>query len=189
MIKKKFFKINGKVWCFVPRSASTSIALSIDNFRKGKTIDFEDRTISHMMSPQNRITDLMCYEENSKARCIFGNLEIIKRDFETVAAFREPIDRFLSGCAREGWDVTQGILELQKEEINLHIRSQHTFILPETKLFRHSDQLNDLLVYIGVTTELKHMNKSDIKPTATEEQIIILREFYEKDYVIYDAIV
>jgi hypothetical protein len=161
---KRYYIVGDKLLCFIPRTGSTSLLKLIEakHYPKHKGIDVD----IHWRTPS--IID------NHKS--------------ELVSMFRDPIERFISGCAQTGRTVEQGIEELKKSNIDIHIRPQYTYLseLRPTKLFRFPEQLNECAEYIGLPTPIPHENKSKNKPEVTEEQLTWLKEYYIRDLEIFN---
>jgi hypothetical protein len=157
---KRYYVVGDKLLCFIPRTGTTSLLQLI-----------EDKYY-----PQHKHTGVDIH---------FRTPSIIDdHKSELIAVIRDPIDRFLSGCARRDWTVEQGIEELQKPNVDIHIRPQYTFLSEHrpTKFFQFPDQLNECAEYLGLPTPIPHLNRMDVKPEMTAKQKVWLIEYYMKDF-------
>ena len=164
---KRYFVVGDKLLCFIPRTGSTSLLKLIEdkhypNSLKGMGI-----------TPHFRIPSII--DDHKSPMC---------------AMFRNPIERFISGCAQTGRTVAEGIDELQNERVDIHIRPQYTYLseLRETKLFKFPEQLDECAEWLGLPTPVPTLNVSKTKPEATEEQIKWLTEYYKKDFELFNII-
>ena len=164
---KRYFKVGDKLLCFIPRTASTSL-LTLIQTKHYPFLEKIDNVTLHFKIPS--IVD------DGKS--------------ELLAVVRNPIDRFLSGCARKNWTVEQGILELQKENVDIHIRPQYTFLSEDrpTKLFLFPNQVDEVASYLGLPTPVPKKNVSKTKPIPTQEQLTWLTEYYKKDFDLINSI-
>jgi hypothetical protein len=162
---KRYYIVGDKLLCFIPRTGSTSLL-----------------TIIQDKHYPNQKTDIDIH---------FSTPSIIDDGkSELVSMFRNPIERFVSGCAQLKWSIERGIEELKKPIIDVHIRPQYTFLSEQrpTKLFKFPDQLTECAVYLGLESPLPHLKKSISKPELTEEQTAYLIEFYAKDLELFNAL-
>lgn len=164
MTLKRYFIVGDKLMCFIPRTASTSLLTLIQEKYYPRLEKVKNVTL-HFKIP--------------------SVIDDGKR--ELVAVIRDPIDRFLSGCARKNWTVEQGIEELKKEVPDLHIRPQISFLSEkrETKLFKFPDQIDEIAEYLGLSTPVPRKNVSKSKPAPTLEQIDWLTEYYAEDFKLW----
>ena len=160
MMLKRYYIVGEKLFCFIPRTGTTSLLQLIEEkyYPRNKDIAID----IHFKTPS-------IIDDGKK---------------ELVAVIRDPIDRFLSGCARREFTVEQGIEELKKEQPDIHIRSQYTFLSENrpTKFFRFPDELDACAEYLGLSTPIPHLNKMEVKSVPTDEQIVWLTEYYKKDF-------
>jgi hypothetical protein len=161
---KQYFIVGEKLLCFIPRTGSTSLLKLIED----KHYPFM-RNVK--VAPQFRIPSR---PDDGKS--------------ELVSMIREPLSRFLSGCAQKGYTVEQGIAELQKPRVDIHIRSQYTFLSEkrETKLFRFPDELTACAEYLNLPTPIPHLNVSVTKPELTPEQEAWLNQYYHIDLKLWE---
>lgn len=164
---KRYFVIGDKLLCFIPRTGSTSILQLVENkhYPHLKRMD----SVPHFKIPS--IID--------------------DHKSELVSMFRNPVERFVSGCVQKGWTIEEGIEKLKGEKVDIHIRPQYTFLSEnrETKLFRFPEQLQDCVNYLGLTEEpLPHLSKSPSKPKLTKKQTEFLIEYYKKDIEIFKGL-
>jgi hypothetical protein len=164
---QRYFVVGDKLLCFIPRTGSTSLLKLIEdkhypNSHKGMGI-----------TPHFRIPSII---DNHKS--------------EMCAMFRNPIERFISGCTQTGRTIAEGIEELKKEQVDIHIRPQCTYLseLRETKLFKFPEQINDCAEWLGLPTPVPMLNVSKKKPEATKEQIEWLNEYYAKDFELFNKL-
>ena len=164
---KRYFVVGDKLLCFIPRTGSTSLLKLIEdkhypNSAKGMGI-----------TPHFRIRSII--DDHKSPMC---------------AMFRDPIQRFISGCAQTNRTIAEGIVELQNERVDIHIRSQHSYLseLRETKLFKFPDQIDECAQWLELPTPVPTLNVSKEKPVATEEEIAWLREYYKRDIEIFNAL-
>jgi hypothetical protein len=164
---KRYFIVGGKLLCFIPRTGSTSLLKLIETKHYPYLSNIKGIT-PHFKTPS--IID--------------------DHKSELVSMFRCPIERFISGCAQKKWNVAEGIAELKKEIVDIHIRPQNTFLSDNrpTKLFRFPEQLDACAAYLGLPTPIPHLNKSKVKPTASAEELAWLTEYYKKDLEIFNSI-
>ena len=157
---KRYFIVGDKLLCFIPRTASTSL-LTLIQEKYYPSLKNVDITLHFKISS---IVD------DGKS--------------ELLAVIRNPIDRFLSGCARKKWTVEQGIEELKKESPDFHIRAQYTFLSERrpTKIFKFPEQIDELATYLGLPTPVPRLNGSESKPVPTAEQLEWLTTYYQKDF-------
>jgi hypothetical protein len=165
---KRYFVVGDKLLCFIPRTGSTSLLKLIEdkhypNSHKGMGI-----------TPHFRITSII--DDHKSPMC---------------AMIRNPIDRFISGCTQTKRTVAEGIEELQKPQVDIHIRPQYTYLseLRETKLFKFPEQIDECAEWLGLPTPVPLINKSvRKKPKATKEELEWLNEYYKKDFEIYNTL-
>jgi len=165
---KRYFKVGNKLLCFIPRTASTSL-LTLIQEKYYPFLTKIDNVTLHFKIPS-------IVDDNKS---------------ELLAVIREPIDRFLSGCARKKWSVSQGIEELKKDNVDLHIRPQYTYLSEgrPTKLYKFPDQIDELVAYLGLPTPVPKKNVSKSKPIPTTNELIWLKEYYKKDTELYENII
>lgn len=158
---KQYFKVGNKLMCFIPRTASTSLLTIIQEKYYPRLKNIENVTL-HFKIPS--------IADDGKS--------------ELVAVIRDPIDRFLSGCARKKWSIDEGIAELKKDKPDFHIRPQYTFLSEQrpTKLFKFPNQIDELASYLGLPTPVPKLNSSKSKDTPNVEQLNWLIEYYKKDF-------
>lgn len=166
MSLKRYFKVGDKLLCFIPRTASTSLLTLIQQ----KHYPFSERINIALHFKIPSIID------DGKS--------------ELLAVVRNPIDRFLSGCSRKKWTVAQGIEELKKEKIDIHIRPQYTFLSENrpTKLFLFPSQIDEVATYLELPTPVPRKNVSKEKPIATQEELDWLTEFYQRDFDLISSL-
>ena len=164
---KRYFKVGDKLLCFIPRTASTSLLTLIQEKYYPFLAKIDNVTL-HFKIPS-------IVDDNKS---------------ELLAVLRNPIDRFLSGCARKNWTVTQGIEELKKDNVDLHIRPQSSFLSEDrsTKFFKFPDQIDELATYLGLPTPVPRKNISKSKPIPNNEELIWLTEYYKKDFELFNSI-
>lgn len=158
---KRYFIVKDKMMCFIPRTASTSLLTLIEDKY------YPERKRLKKLPIHYRIRTSM---DRGK--------------YELVSMIRNPVDRFLSGCGRKGWSVSEGIEKLKKDKIDIHIRPQYTFLSEknETKLFLFPDEIDKLAEYLDLPTPVPTLNSCNTKPTPTNEELVWLNEYYKKDF-------
>lgn len=164
---KRYFVVGGKLLCFIPRTGSTSLLKLIEEKHYPKA----PKGIG--VSPHFRTPSII--DDRKSPMC---------------AMFRNPIERFISGCAQTKRTIEEGIEELKKERVDIHIRHQHSYLseLRETKLFKFPDQINDCAEWLELPTPVPTINVSKSKPVATQEQLVWLTEYYKKDLEIFNSL-
>jgi hypothetical protein len=164
---KRYFIVGDKLMCFIPRTASTSLLTLIEEKYYPRLKHIDNVTL-HFKIP--------------------SVIDDGKR--ELVAVIRNPVERFLSGCARKKWTIEYGIEELKKDSPDFHIRAQYTFLSEkrETKFFKFPDQIDEIANYLGLPTPVPKLNVSSSKPIPTDEQLAWLTEYYKKDFDLLNRI-
>lgn len=164
---KRYFIVGDKLLCFIPRTGSTSLLKLIED----KYYPNNHKGIG--VTPHFRIHSV---------------IDDHKR--ELVSMFRNPVERFVSGCAQKKYTIEHGIAELQKERVDFHIRSQHTFLSNDspTKLFKFPEQIDSCAEYLGLPTPVPFLNVSKSKPVVTKKQLAWLKEYYKKDLEIFNSL-
>ena len=164
---KRYFVVGDKLLCFIPRTGSTSLLKLIED----KHYPNSPKGIG--ISPHFRIPSII--DDRKSPMC---------------AMFRNPIDRFISGCTQTKRTLDEGIKELQNERVDIHIRHQHSYLsdLRETKLFKFPDQIDACAEWLGLPTPVPTLNVSKKKPKATKEQLEWLTEYYKKDLEIFNTL-
>ena len=162
---KRYFVVGDKLMCFIPRTASTALLSLI-----------EDKFYPHLKNIKNITPHFK----------IPSVIDDGKR--ELLSVIRNPVERFISGCARKNWTIEQGILELKKESPDFHIRAQYTFLSEArpTKLFKFPEQIDELANYLGLPTPVPRINVSTVKPVPTEAELEWLNNYYKKDFELFN---
>lgn len=162
---KQYFMVGEKLMCFIPRTASTSL-LTLIQEKYYPQLQHIDNVTLHFKIP--------------------SIIDDGKR--ELVAVIRNPVERFLSGCARKKWTVEEGITELKKENPDFHIRPQYTFLSEkrETKFFKFPTQIDEIATYLGLPTPVPMKNVSTSKPVPTDTQLEWLNSYYQKDFELFN---
>ena len=121
----------------------------------------------------------------------------------TVALIRNPVDRFVSAMSQVNlMDVDAAIysmlngtdIQMAKGKLNIsknsHFRLQVKWLVPDTKLYRFPDHLQEAAIQLGMQIPLPVVNAaSRPKPTLTPQQQQIVEQYYAEDIVLYDSIV
>ena len=167
MSLKRYFLVGDKLMCFIPRTASTSL-LSLIQDKYYPYLKKIDNVTLHFKIPS-------IVDDGKK---------------ELISVLRNPVDRFLSGCARKKWTVAEGIEELKNDNPDFHIRAQYTFLSEDrpTKFFKFPNQIDEIASYLGLPTPVPIKNASITKPIPTDEQLIWLNEYYKKDFELFNEI-
>ena len=93
------------------------------------------------------------------------------------------LDSLLNGTVIE---MPRGKLNLSK---NPHFKRQILWMLPDTKLYRFPDHLNEAASELGMELPLPVVNAaSRPKPTLTLEQQQIVETYYAEDITLYNSI-
>ena len=120
----------------------------------------------------------------------------------TLALVRNPVDRFVSAMSQVNlMDVDIAldsllngtVIEMPRGKLNLsknpHFKRQILWILPDTKLYRFPDHLNEAATELGMELPLPVVNAaSRPKPTLTPEQQQIVETYYSEDITLYNSI-
>jgi hypothetical protein len=162
---KRYFIVGDKLMCFIPRTASTALLSLIEDKYYPQLKNIKDIT------PHFKIPSII---DDGK--------------HELVSVIRNPIDRFVSGCARKNWTIEEGITELKKEVPDFHIRPQYTFLSEnrETKLFKFPEQIDELASYLGLPIPVPKINVSSSKSTPNTRQLEWLTDYYKKDFELFN---
>jgi len=121
----------------------------------------------------------------------------------TLALVRNPVDRFISAMSQVNLtDVAIAldsllngtVIEMPKGKLNLsknpHFKRQILWMLPDTKLYRFPDHLNEAAVELGMQLPLPVINSaSRPKPTLTYEQQQIIENYYAQDITLFNSII
>lgn len=72
---------------------------------------------------------------------------------------------------------------------DVHFFHQHKYIQHETYLFKFPEHLKDCLEFVGINNEPITINKAKReKPTLSEDQMIKVESYYEKDIDLFNSV-
>lgn len=166
---KRYFVVGDKLLCFIPRTGSTALLkLIIDKY-------YPHLNRVKGITPHFKVPSVIDTQNNTR---------------ELVAMLRDPVERFESGCAQKKWTLDEGLVELQKERVDIHIRPQSSFLsdIHETKLFKFPDEIDKCAEYLGLPTPVPQINVSKEKEKATNEQKSIVEQVCINDKVKFDKL-
>ena len=161
---------------FIPRSGSTSIRTVIDT----------------LYTPEQR---------NPFSPRSFN----IPEGFTAYALIRNPVDRFISGCAKTGKTPAVAISMLNTLDerpegeppmtqtlVDVHFESLETrgltdAVLPSVQLFKFETGIIAFCAAVGFDS-LPHENESETRPTLTSEEEAAVRTYYARDIQIWENI-
>ena len=120
----------------------------------------------------------------------------------TLALIRNPVDRFISAMSQVNlMDVVVAldsllngtVIEMPRGKLNLsknpHFKRQILWMLPDTKLYRFPDHLNEAATELGMQLPLPVVNSaSRPKPTLSPEQQQAVETYYAEDIILYNSI-
>jgi hypothetical protein len=129
----------------------------------------------------------------------------IPEGFSAYALIRNPVDRFISGCAKTGKtpesalamlnnfdERSEGKPPMTQNLVDVHFESLATrgltdAVLPSVQLFKFETQIPEFCAAVEFDG-LPHENESESRPTLTSEQEATVREYYARDISIWESI-
>ena len=102
---------------------------------------------------------------------------------QVCAIVRNPVERFRSMVAHTGTTVEE---QLDRPRYGTEFTHGTQF----TRLFRFEDQLQECANWLGITSQLPHLDSTDEndKPTLTPEQEARVREIYAEDIALWESL-
>jgi len=125
--------------------------------------------------------------------------------FTAFALIRNPVDRFISGCAKTGMSPNQaldmlgslperqsGIPPIGGPYVDVHLESLSTRgltdeVLPHVQLFKFETGIDAFCAAVGFAS-LPHENESEIKPVLSDLERAAVANYYARDIEIWNGI-
>ena len=104
-----------------------------------------------------------------------------------IALVRDPVDRFISACAKTGIAPADAITS---PDFHFHTLSQLGLtdaVLPSVQLFKFETQIPEFCAAVGFAS-LPHENESENRPTLTSDEEAAVRAYYARDITIWEGI-
>lgn len=131
-----------------------------------------DQTIWHPVKNLSNIYDIRC------------DPSILNKEFAVMV--RNPLERFLSACARKGCSPIEGLTTMQED---VHFWSIYSMglIVPTARFFLFPDMLPDCLTYLNLPLDIKQLNSENInkKPILNEVELDLFKKTYSHDIELY----
>jgi hypothetical protein len=179
-----FWKLpNNKLFAFVPRSGSTAWAQAI-----------VDTFYPELQKKQHRVATPS--GEPGLPQFVLERVRFPKEG-ELYGILRDPIERFKSGYSRAvGTNVsTDDFIKSLKnsKNVNAHIKpitSAFSRNCETIKWYIYETQLEQLAKDLGLAKipEVKNKSPENAKPTLSDVQVNLLKEFYAKDIELYNKV-
>jgi hypothetical protein len=129
----------------------------------------------------------------------------IPEGFTPYALIRDPVDRFISACAKTGKSPADalkmfsdfderipGQSPINQTYVDVHFESLETrgltdLVLPNVQLFKFETGINAFCSAVGFDS-LPHENESEQRPTLTSDEETAVRAYYARDIRIWEGI-
>lgn len=122
----------------------------------------------------------------------------INPDRPVVQVVRDPVERFASAMAQLRLNDVDGVIDELKSEageitFNNRLLAANVHFLPQSRFdgqityYRH-DNADDAAAALGLTVPLPVMNESKTKPSISDEQAGLIREWYADDQSLFDSL-
>jgi hypothetical protein len=119
-----------------------------------------------------------------------------------VCLIRNPIDRFISAINQTQINIETAIHCLlndkeyhfpiyskpRKLKDDGHFREQSKIVTQDTHLFKFPEEIEIMANFIGITSKIENLNKSNIKLRLTKDQEKFIYDYYYKDFILYEKV-
>lgn len=185
-----YYKTPNHSLALIPKSGCSTMARCvIKNFYPEKEYLIQNAAYPEGRGPDNTMWQAIAPKETVPSK-------------STIALIRNPVDRFISAMSQVNLlDVDVAIdsmingtlIERKKRKLNVnknpHFKHQIIWVMPDTKLYRFPDHLEEAATEMGMALPLPVVNSAKRpKPILTTEQQQIVETYYAEDIVLYNSI-
>ena len=102
---------------------------------------------------------------------------------------RDPVERFLSACARQGVSIDEGLTR-QDSDVHFWPLAHMGLLAQGVTHFRFPDQLDACAEWLGLATPVPQTNDEPeaAKPVLTPEEEARVREIYAADIALWESL-
>lgn len=149
----------------------------------GRLLLFASRTATHtfceaICATLGHSTDYDVHPAENCERAVYSE------NIEIAALIRNPIERFLSLCAKENHSVLYGITN----EFPVQIFDNDETVPNNVTLFKFETQMQECANWLGITASLNWLDPYPNKPVLIESELATLEMIYKKDLEIWNSI-